>query len=126
MLTGCRKITSLGLIGCMIFGFIAPAFAAVAPTFDAQESVANYDTQDTQTAVTTVTQASVAEVKASQTLTVVSLPANNTSITIGQCVVTFKSNPSTTSIDELDCFDDVATIDIETSPGNNARTPATI
>lgn len=69
-----------------------------------------------------VTIPNVAEVKASQSLTVVSLPANaTTSITIGTCVVSFLSTPGST-IDELNCADGVATLDRDTDGTNDLRT----
>lgn len=67
---------------------------------------------NTQAATTATTQPNipvVTEVKASQTLTVVSVPADTETITIGSCVVTFEAGAgvgadnSATPVNELNC-----------------------
>jgi hypothetical protein len=59
--------------------------------------------------------------KASQTLTVDTVPSDNETITIGTCVVTFTTVSGSTS-DELNCNDNVAQIDKNTGSGNDSRT----
>lgn len=60
------------------------------------------------------------ETKASRTLTAGALPDNNETITIGSCVVTFASSSGATN-DELNCTDNIATIDRDTGVGDTPR-----
>jgi len=80
--------------------FMSPALALAATTLTANETVANVSAGNTdQTAVTTPTQANVAQIKATRTLTVNSLPAASTTSTVGSCVITY----STSTADDLNC-----------------------
>ena len=113
---------------------------AVTGTFTATTTVANVTALTDQTDVTTATVANVAsstlgatmdfaggvaEVKAKQTLTVASLPASSTTMTIGSCTVVFATVASTTG-DSLDCTGGTAVIDRDTGTGDVARSAAEI
>lgn len=110
-----KKVTSVTLIFGLVFSTLTPAaFAAVGATFVATETVANEAFGATTETVThTDITANVIEVKATRTIDVQSLPANNSTIKIGTCTITFQSISGSTS-DELDCSDDAATIDRNT------------
>ncbi len=121
-----RKFTAVTLITTLVFSFTAPAFAAVLPTFIATETIANVPVgSNTQTATLADPVANVAEVKATRTVDVQSLPANNSTVSLGTCTITFHTISGLTS-DDLDCSDNVAAIDRNTGAGNNARTASTI
>lgn len=122
-----KKVTSVTLIFVLVFSTFTPAaFAAVGATFVATETVANEAVGATaETVIHTDITANVNEVKATRTIDVQSLPANNSTIKVGICTITFQSIAGSTS-DELDCSDDAATIDRNTGPGNNNRTASSI
>ena len=99
---------------------------AAEPSIATSETVANVVAgTDNQAATTSATQANVAEVKATRTLTVGALPGNTETITIGTCVVTFASSTGATN-DELNCTDNAAAIDRDTGAGNTPRTASDI
>lgn len=93
------------------FGFAPLVMATAQSTLTADEIVANVPAS-TIPAVTFA--GGVDEVKAVQTLTVVSLPADAETITIGTCVVSFADGAGTGdnsgAINEVDCTDDAATL----------------
>lgn len=97
---------SLGLMMVLL----AIPVAAQAATFTATTTVANVTTgTNDQGATTTATIANVAEVKASRTLTVGTVPVSTETITIGSCVVTFGA------ADSLSCSGNTATIATSTA-----------
>ena len=121
-----RKAFNLLLIAAFLmsfgsFGGLNVASAAALSTFSTTLVIPNSAAgTDNQTAATSTTQANVAEVKASRTLTVNATPADGETITIGSCVVTFVASSSVTD-DETDCTDDAAQIDIDLGAGDVAR-----
>ena len=120
------------VLSVLIFGAVPIAFASIGPsftgTFTTNQTTANLTAVNDQSATTVPTMpnstggvandqaavtattvanvSAVTEVKASQTLTVVTKPGNGTNITIGSCVVSF-ANSTTDS----DCLDNTASID---------------
>ena len=122
-----KKVTSVTLAFAIVFTTLTPAaFAAFAATFTSTETTANVSTgSNLETAVHANVTANVVEVKATRTIDVQSLPANNSTVSIGTCVITFPTVAGSTS-DELDCSDNDASIDRNTGAGNNARTAASI
>ena len=120
-----RKVTSITLVLAMQLSLLSPwtnAFAQLGGSdFTATQTTANVSADPTQSATTVTTQSNVAgvsEVKASRTLTVGSIPADNETITIGSCVVTFKNIAS----EELNCADNVATVKRASANGNTVQT----
>lgn len=122
-----KKVTSVTLVFAIIFGWMTPAaFAAFAATFSATETTANVPGGSTsETAIHADVTANVVEVKATRTLDIQSLPANNSTLSVGTCVITFKNIAGSTA-DELNCNDDDATIDRNTGAGNNLRDASSI
>jgi hypothetical protein len=106
----------------IVFGYMTPAaFAAFPSTFTSTVFVANVPTgSNSETLTHTDVSPNVVEVKATRTIEVQSLPANNSTVKVGTCTITFRNIGWSTS-DELDCSDDDATIDRNTGPTNNAR-----
>jgi len=64
-------------------------------------------------------------VTATRTVTVGAAPANAETMTIGTCVVTFTTTAGST-VDELNCTDNAATIDTNTGAGDVARSAADV
>lgn len=81
------------------------------------------DTQAATHATTTPNAVAVAGTLAETIITIGSVPAADSTLTIGNCVVTFKGGNSTSSQDALDCTSNAAIIDL-TTDGSNARTQA--
>lgn len=104
-----RKITSSVLIGIFFTTMIMPWYNAWAITgvFDALQTVANVST--------------VSEVKATRTLSIGAVPSDTETVVIGLCTVTFSAIAGTTT-DELDCNDNVASVDLDTDGGDTPRT----
>ncbi len=123
----CKKGISLTLVVLVIFSSLGSVtFAATTPSFDAVISVPNsLPGLDFETVVHADVTENVSEVKATRTIEIQSLPANNSTLSIGTCDITFKNIPGSTD-DELDCSDTVATIDRNTGAGNNLRNASSI
>jgi len=97
---------------------VASNASAASSSFSATQSVANVTT-GLNTAATTTTVANVAQVKASTTLTIASLPASGSIITIGGCAI------EASSTDQTNCTGGTARIATTTSEDGvigNART----
>ncbi len=85
--------------------------AAYAATLTATETVASAPAgTDAQTNIAAASTTNVSQVKATRTLTVVSVPANAVTLTIGLCVVTF----NTGATQDVNCSDNVAAINTTT------------
>ena len=97
-------------------GFSPQAALASAPTFTANETVANVVAGTNDQSITTTTSvANVVQVKASQTFTVASLPDHASSIVVADCVVRFYT--STDDADVYSCNDGTADIARTTATG---------
>ena len=87
------------LLMALVLGAFVLVSGAVqaSSTFTALQTVANIDpgAHNDQAATYVTATSSVPQAKASSTLVVVSLPASNTTITIGGCVITFTATDTT-------------------------------
>lgn len=127
-----KKASSISLIILlMLVSFLVPnwnTFAAVSwfTTSVVQVNVTSWtDNQTNTTATPTPNVVGVSEVKASRTLSVWALPTNSENFTIWSCVVTFTTTAWST-LDELDCSDDAATIDTNIGAWDTDRTASEI
>ncbi len=104
-----RKATSSILIGVFLATMIMPWYNAWAITgvFDTLQTVANVSP--------------VTEVKATRTISIGAVPSDTETIVIGLCTVTFSAIAGVTT-DELDCGDNVASVDLDTDGGDTPRT----
>lgn len=73
-----------------------------------------------QNASLNLTTTKAVEVKAVRTFFVDGLPDDSESVTVGTCVITFTTTAGST-VDELNCSDNAATIDLDTGAGDIAR-----
>jgi streptogramin lyase len=114
--------TSANKIG-VVSGLSAPT-----PTIYATQTVPNATTGvNDQMASTTLTTAGVSQVKASIAVTVATPPAATQTLTIGACTVTFATTTAgSPSTQDLNCSDNIATINTATTTNDTAKSPVQI
>lgn len=106
---------TVAFLPLLALSMVLPQAALADVGITATQTVANVVGVNDQTNASSSNAVGVAQVTASRTLTVNSVPANNASTTIGSCVITY----STASADSLNCTGNTATINVTT---HNATT----
>ncbi len=115
----------LAITGLLLTGFLLSGTPAHAVSITATTTTANVAKANTQTATTSTTTAAVQEVLASVTVGVLGVPSDSETVVIGDCVVTFSGIGGDT-VDELDCGNDAAVIDISLGGGDVPRNESEI
>lgn len=117
------KISALFFVA--VFSIIPMVSSAATPMFITSET-ANVSATDDQTAATVISTANVAEVKASSTLAVASLPVTTETITVGSCTITFATTTSGSPAEDANCTGGATILTTTGTSADIARTTAQI
>ncbi len=124
ILLGFFKVSAFTVLALLFIALPKNAFASD-PTLGSNQTIANAGVNDqTDTTITTVS--NIAQVKATRTLTVSTLPVTTNTFTIGTCVVTFATTTGGSPAEDTDCNGGARILTTTGTSADIARTRAQI